>query len=431
MSAIIPIIVFVLQFGALCAVWWFTTEHNKRDFIFWLIGAMLAAQNGRFFGSVLFVQLRYLFIPMMILAILFRQQFLRGNMGGNAWRLILLFLLIFVASAWSDHPHEFFALKLRRTVYGVLMVLMAGTFRDETDLRKLLWAILPNILLLAMGLQLGERTAIGNDQRLEVNEFNANGVGVFAGYLLFSAVALFVYLKHHVLLKTLLAIAGLGGLVTLLGTGSRTAFASCVGASLIVFMVVLTNRKRVVTAAIPLALGIIACGWKVWNTLSYSVTERLLMIASGGYSGREDVWSEGLRWLIQKKLWHGMGGLVQGFFIQRIEFLQTKEMRWGSTLNIYFDAIMETGVMGLALWALILFSFFSSAYSLWRRERNPWRYFPIALAMFGLLQGVGESMSYRAEHPAGMFLMIGLTVLSARRFQWRQQPIQPFPYQNV
>ena len=431
MSAILPLIIFVIQFGALCGVWWFTTDHNKRDFIFWLIGAMLAAQNGRFFGSVLFVQLRYLFIPMMILAILFRQQFLRGNMGGNAWRLILLFLLIFVASAWSDHPREFFSLKLRRTVYGVLMVVMAGTFRDERDLRKLLWAILPNIILLAVGLQLGERNTIGDDQRLEVNEFNANGVGVFAGYLLFSSVAQFIFLKHHVIVKILLVLAGLSGLVTLLGTGSRTAFASCTGASLVILMVVLTNRKRIITTAIPLAVGLVACGWKVWNTLSYSVAQRLLLLASGGYSGREDVWAEGFRWLFQKKLWYGMGGIVQGFFVQRIEFLQTNEMHWGSTLNIYFDAILETGVFGLALWLSILVSFFTAAYSLWRREHNPWRYFPIALAMFGLLQGVGESMSYRAEHPAGMFLMIGLTVLSARRFQWRQQPIQPFPYQNV
>lgn len=427
MSLIIQAFTFAVQFGALCLVWRYTTEHNKRDFVFWVIGIMLAAQNSRFFGSVLITQMRYLFIPMMLCAIAFRWQMLRGNLGFVAKLYILLTLLIFVASAWSRYPKIFFEIKLHRTIYAILMVLMAGTMRDENDLRKILWAILPNIILLALGLQLGEREIIGVDERLSVNEANSNSVGVFSGYVLFGAVSAFVYLKRTVVIKMVIAVVALSAIVSLLGSGSRTAFASCVGASLIVIVALLTNRRRFFTTLIPLAIGILACGWKVWNTLSYSITERIRMIASGGASGREYVWEEGFHYLWQKGLWQGMGALVQGFFIQRLDFIGN-DIAWGSTLNIYFDAIMETGIPGLALWLLILIGFFSCAYRFRHREKSPWRYFPIALAMFGLLQGVGESMSYRAEHPAGMFMILGLVIVSAKRFRCRLPTPPPSPY---
>jgi hypothetical protein len=38
--------------------------------------------------------------------------------------------------------------------------------------------------------------------------------------------------------------------------------------------------------------------------------------------------------------------------------------------------------------------------------------------MFGLVQGFGESMPLRAEHPAGMLMIFGMVILSAKRFYW-------------
>ena len=123
MSLIIQAFTFAVQFGALCLVWRYTTEHNKRDFVFWVIGIMLAAQNSRFFGSVLITQMRYLFIPMMLCAIAFRWQMLRGNLGFVAKLYILLTLLIFVASAWSRYPKIFFEIKLILPIERIVVFL--------------------------------------------------------------------------------------------------------------------------------------------------------------------------------------------------------------------------------------------------------------------------------------------------------------------
>ena len=422
MSAIIKLTFFAMQFGVLCLVWRFTTDHNKRDFIFWVIGIMLAAQNSRFIGSVIITQMRYLFIPMMIAAIAFRGNLLRKNLGLLAWLYLLLTVTIFMASGWSQYPGAFFKLKLHRTIYAILMVLMAGTLRTEADIRKVLWAIFPNIVLLAVGLQVGTHETVGLDERLSINELNSNSIGVYSGYVVFSAVLIFIFIRTNLLVKIIVSISALSGIAALLGSGSRTAFASCVGASMIAGIALLTNRKRMFTLGMPLLTVIAIFGYRVWSNVSYSVAERLTMIATGGVSSRDVVWLAGFDYLRQQHLWFGMGGIEQGFFVKRLDFLMAPGLNWGSTLNIYIDAILETGVLGLILWFLILLVFISRSFCLWLREKTIYRYVPIAMCMFGLLQGVGESMSYRAEHPAGMLMVLGMVILSARRFQWEGAP---------
>ena len=160
------------------------------------------------------------------------------------------------------------------------------------------------------------------------------------------------------------------------------------------------------------------CGYQVWTSVSHSITERLSMIASGGTSGRDSVWMDGFYYLKQQDLWYGMGGIVQGFFVQRADLLESPEMRWGSTLNMYIDAIMETGLIGLVLWGGILMCFFSKAIFLLKTKRTVFKFIPLAMAMFGLLQGIGESMPVNPEHPAGMMMLLGLVIVSARRFEW-------------
>jgi hypothetical protein len=115
---------FVVQFGMLCIVWWFTTEHNKRDFIFWVWGLILAFQTCQFFGSIFIVQSRHFFAFFMLIAIYYRRHYLKNNFGGLAWIYLLLVFVIYIASAWSQYPADFFVIKLRRTIYAFLMVLM-------------------------------------------------------------------------------------------------------------------------------------------------------------------------------------------------------------------------------------------------------------------------------------------------------------------
>ena len=415
------VLLFLLQSGGLLATWQLATDHNKRDFVFLVLGLMLACQNAAYFGSVVIVQMRHFFALMIIIAIILRANLLRSNLGMMSKVYIVLVLLIYVASAWSLHPKDFFIIKFHRTVYAVLMVLLAGTFRDESDIRKFLWMLFPNLVLLAVGLAFGSQELVDVSDRLMINEQNANSVGAFSGYLVFGGALILVFLKTNIVVKIVLGICVLSGISTLLGSGSRTAFASCAGAVLVSSVALMTSRKRFFLVGIPLFM-ILAYGIaRVWRTISYSITERLMMIASGGTSGRDIVWGLGLEYLRKEHLWQGMGGIMQGFFIQRSEWLAENTIKWGSTLNIYIDTILETGIMGLILWLLLLVMFIVRSCRLWRGQKSSCKYVPIAMCMFGLLQGVGEAVSMKAEMPFGMFMIIGLVILSAKRFQWGGQ----------
>lgn len=418
MLSIIPILVFFIQFGALYFVWRFTTYHNARDFVFFVIGMILAAQNCEFFGSAIMVQLRHFFFVMILVAIYFRLPMLRGNLGALSWLYIVLVVLIYIASAWSQCPENFFLLKLRRTVYAILIVIMAGTFNSEDDIRKILWAIFPNIILLVIGFRCGVTEGMDIGERLTINEVNSNKVGYFAAYVVVSAILILIYLRGKLVVKVMVGCAALSGMSVLLNSGSRTAFVSCVGASIIAVIVLLTNRRRFFSLAVPIILGIIYGGYHVWNTVSHSVTDRFTMIMYGSMSGRELVWEDVLSYLRANDLWYGLGGIVRGAFVQRIDLLEDTAVNWGSMLNIYFDAIAETGVLGLTLWVLILWHILFKSFALLKNKVAFCKYVPVAMCLFGLLEGVGESVSLNAETPAGMFMVIGMVILSARRFQW-------------
>ena len=422
------ILVFLLQIGGLLVTWQLVTNHNKRDLVFLVLRLMLASQSAAYFGSIIIVQIRHFFAFMMIVAIAFRFNLLRKNLGGMSKVYMLLVLLIYVASAWSQYPKDFFIMKFHRTIYAVLMITLAGTFRDESDIRKFLWMLFPNLVLLAVGVTFGSRELMDAVDRLMINEQNANSVGAFGGYLVLGSVMILVFLKTNIVVKIALGVSALGGISALLGSGSRTAFASCISAVLVSSVTLMTSRKRLFMVGVPLMMGITYGVVRVWSTISHSVTERLLMIASGGTSGRDIVWEQGLAYLREKHLWQGIGGIVQGFFVRRADLIEGPAIKWGSTLNIYIDAILETGIMGLTLWMLLLVMFFSRSFRLWRGEKSIYRYVPIAMCLYGLLQGMGESVPMNTETPFGMFMVLGMAILSARRFQWGAQMYgQVFP----
>ena len=418
---IMQILIFLLQFCGLLVTWYFVTNHNKQDFVFLVLGLILASQSAVYFGSVLIVQMRHFFALMIILSIVFRYKLLRNNLGAMSKIYMLLILLIFIASAWSQYPKDFFILKFHRTIYSVLMIFLAGTFRDESDIRKFLWMLFPNLVLLAVGLTFGLREFSGGMDRLMINEQNSNGVGAFAAYLVLGSVMILVFLKTNVVVKIVIGVSALGGISALLSSGSRTAFASCVGAVLVTSITLMSSKKRFFMSGVPVLVCIAYGGIRIWSNVSISVTERLLMIATGGTSGRDIVWEQGIAYLQQRDLWQGMGGIVQGFFVQRADLLEGSKVGWGSTLNIYIDAILETGIMGLTLWVLLLVIFLYRSFRLWRDEKSIYKFAPIAMCLFGLLQGVGESMSMNSEMPIGMFMLIGIVTLSARHFQWGER----------
>lgn len=412
------LLLFTIHFSILLLVWWLTTRHNRREFVFFVFGLIFATSICNFFGSVWMVRLRHLIIPLAVIAIGFRWSLLRGNMGSLGKIYLFLTLFVFVASLWSSDPYGFMELKWRRTVNNICVILMAATFRTGDDLKKLLYAALPQIVLLTFGLQAGyQDLGTTGEERLSVNEVNSNGVGAMGAFVILGSLLAILYLKMAKFWKGLFGVCILLGLKVLIGSGSRTAFASCAGASLVAFAVILTSTRRFWLVGIPsLSLCVMGLSY-VWRRSAHSVVERLAGLATGGVSGRDKVWEMGFNYLVDNDLWFGAGGIVQGFFVNRLDFDQTR-LYWGSMLNIYFDTIYETGVVGLVLWALLLILFFWLSFHAWRRGRTSLRYVPIAMAFWGLLQGVGESMSLNAVQPAGTFMVVGLVVLSARKFQY-------------
>lgn len=406
---------FFFQFGVLWLIWWLTTNHTRRDFVFFVFGLIFATSICNFFGSVWMVRMRHLIIPFSLVAVYFRWRLLRENMGSLAKIYLLLTLLVFVASLWSSDPYGFFCLKWKRTLNNICVILMAATFRTGDDLKKVLFAALPQIALLGFGLQVGSQEFGMTDGRLVVNEVNSNGVGAMGGFVVLEALFAILYLRIRLGWKVLFGFCLLVGLRALVASGSRTAFASCAGASFIALAVVFTTARRFWLIGVPTLLASAGGFCYIWNRASVSVIERLSGLATGGVSGRDMVWEMALNHLLSSRLWCGAGGIVQGSFITRLDFDLTG-LRWGSVLNMYFDTIYETGILGLCLWALFFICFGWLIIRIWRSGTSPLRYVPMAMCFWGLLQGCGESMPLNGFHPTGTLMIVGLTVLSAKKF---------------
>lgn len=412
------LVVFFVQFCMLWMVWWFATNRDCKDFVFFVFGLIFATSICYFFGSLWMTRLRHLIIPLAFVAIALRWRLLKGNMGSLGKIYLLLTICVFVASFWSSDPNGFLELKWRRTVNNICLILMAATFRTGDDLRKVLYMAMPQILLLAFGLHFGAQDfGTTGEERLSVNEVNSNVVGSMAAFVVFGSLLSILYTKTPKAFKALFGVCLIVGLRALISSGSRTAFASCMCASLLAIAVVLTSVRRFWLVGVPMLsfCGIVLS--HVWRNSSYSAVDRLAALATGGVSGRDKVWEMGYHYLVDNKLWFGAGGLVRGFFVDRLDFDRTR-LYWGSMLNIYFDTIYETGVLGLTLWVAFLLFFFWLSFRIWRSGSSKLRYVPIAMVSWGLLQGVGESMPLTAFEPVGTFFVVGLVVISARRFQY-------------
>ncbi len=411
-------LIFFFHLSVTLAVWWVTTNHNKKDFAFLVIGLVFATQICDFFGSVWMVRLRHALIPLLLIALGFRWRFLRGNMGILAKLYLLIVLLVFVSSLWSSDVKGFLGLKFKMTLINIVFVLVASTFRSADDLKKCIYSALPQIALMAFGFVMGvsEYGEIGNE-RLSINDVNSNGIGAMSAFVVLCCVITLLYLKNKFIVKILFTACFLVGLRSLINSGSRTAFAACAGAVMILMAVVLTSKKRFWKIGVPFAIVAGAMFWRVWSHSSYSVTERFAEIATGGTSGRDQVWEMAFYHLLDNGLWFGDGGLIQGFFVKRVDFMYQGLYR-GSLLNYYFDTIYETGIFGLVLWVLFLVAFFWLSFVNVRKTISPWRFVPIAMCIWGLLQSCGESMAGSAFHPVGAFMVIGMCTLSAKKFNY-------------
>lgn len=309
----LDLLLFTIHFSILLLVWWLTTRHNRREFVFFVFGLIFATSICNFFGSVWMVRLRHLIIPLAVIAIGFRWSLLRGNMGSLGKIYLFLTLFVFVASLWSSDPYGFMELKWRRTVNNICVILMAATFRTGDDLKKLLYAALPQIVLLTFGLQAGyQDLGTTGEERLSVNEVNSNGVGAMGAFVILGSLLAILYLKMAKFWKGLFGVCILLGLKVLIGSGSRTAFASCAGASLVAFAVILTSTRRFWLVGIPsLSLCVMGLSY-VWRRSAHSVVERLAGLATGGVSGRDKVWEMGFNYLVDNDLWFGAGELSKG-----------------------------------------------------------------------------------------------------------------------
>lgn len=297
----------------------------------------------------------------------------------------LVFVAFYVlAGSWSHEPTMAI---FRKGIYAVPMVvgvMFAYSLRDRADIKMSMRVLGVAAIILAVFLLVPFAREFGLVQRAGPWGLNPNRLGAAAAAMLMICTYVTLYDSMKIL-KVATFGAAIAFSMMILYSGSRGAVAiGLVG----VFVIAMPLMRRPVAAAL-LVLVIFGAYWTLQKVMvSTHATERLTDETS--LTGRDVLWANALDEFGQSPLigkgWAWAKSTGTGL-------TETENLH-----NIYIQALVEAGIIGLVLLilALILASGYSLASFRWlqrRRMFEPMLYF--AGGMFGaaMAQGLVESNS--------------------------------------
>ena len=241
--------------------------------------------------------------------------------------------------------------------------------------------------------------------------FNKPGcVAAAAGLLLLFA----VFERWHPLLRIG---AGLVAAANLLLSGSRSSMLAAAAAVLVTLLVHSPRRLLLAGAAVGAALAFVYVDSAVELSLPPSMQKAMRLESVSTLSGRTDMWALGLEVLTGSPVL-GYGFTVgsdafSGMRYQIIDQFGTSSnmVKQGGLLDSgYMQSLMDSGVLGITVYGLIiLVSIVSAAFQRDRHVGAP----ILACLLFLAIANVGESLIFAGATPHSVFYWY-LAILSAR-----------------
>ena len=413
--------------GILFAVWRLFAYEGRKDFLFFVLAIHTLVCVSIFISNEWLARVRHLIPLLLIISLGLRYDKILKQRKILGILVVVLYVFLFLSACWSQYPLIFLKQKWKICLMATLFLLAGTTIDSAKDIRKMMISILPAAIFAGLFL-LGSKSSVSIDDRLLVEDVNANWTAVNVGVTSTFLMVFILYVRSKVWVKLLLIPFVCYGVYMLVRTGSRTACISIFMCNIVLLWKYVTSIRRFLFLGIPIGLFIIVLGSVAWSRLNSNLQERLVNYRT--FSGRERVWEQAIDYMSQQP-WYGTGGFVQGTFMDQFAD-PFGQIRWGSTLNIYMDVYVELGVLGLVIGGFACMTLLLTCYRTLQYFPYPIKYCALSFCLYGLLQGVGEGMPLRTTFIPNMVFMLGIGMLSNmvpwRAFAYCDFP--PTPYHN-
>jgi exopolysaccharide production protein ExoQ len=404
-NAKVPWIIFILL-----AAGFFVAKHDllfslREDFMGSSELMVRGMVEGNFRSRIVFSLLGLL----GALALLRKGQNRLGINGVLGWLILFNLVWAYLSVAWA--PDAVFTLRK----LGTLSMLCLGALAvcKHFSLRNIiLWVFFATASFLLIGF--ASEIALGTFRPLApgyrfAGTLHPNQQGINCALLLLTGIAAGRAAKCGRWFSLMCAFVGI---VFIVLTGSRTAFAAGI-AALLVYWVLVSSRSRKLAWLLGLSIGAGVCllVLLVENDLSTGLRQGVLLGRTdsdiSSFSGRIPLWKEFLVYAARSPL--GGCGYNSFFTPTHIdEISATQGWPIGEAHSAYLELLLGTGLVGMVSAVLILVLGIKRSIVRYKVSLNPGFASFVAIFIFCLLDGVLESA---AVHP-GFFSFVTMVALA-------------------
>jgi exopolysaccharide production protein ExoQ len=333
---------------------------------------------------------------------------IQGSLG---WFVLAFVSWAFVSLIWAEDRGLTFT---RLTVF-LIFCIAALAVACRFSLREIiLWTFFTSVIFLIVGvtgeLFFGRFRPFAPGYRF-AGTLHPNHQGINCALLLLSGFAAAFTEKRR---RILFRVCTLLGLVFLILTASRTAFAAALLALTVYLGAVIPKRMKL---AMAYALSIILCILLLFLANGFLPNLKATIMLGrddstvGSFGGRTEVWNE-IGYYIQQSpiLGYGYGGFWTPSHISEL----SKEENWGipNSHSAYLDYLLTLGAVGLVVYALLLFAGIRRAFQLQKLSRDSAYAFCGVLLVFCTMNGLLES----APTEPSSLMLLSMAVLARMAF---------------
>jgi O-antigen ligase len=332
--------------------------------------------------------------------------------GALAWLAVVFVVWNFSSLAWAQNP----PLTLRRlVVFGILCLTALGVSRRLSSRDLVSWILFSTASYLVIGFLaetvLGSLRFFAAGYRF-AGTLHPNQQGMNCALLTLSGVAASQIARRS---RNFYRALTLIGFVSLVLTGSRTAFAAAVLALLFYWSLVWPKFRTL--AVTYCAITVFVFLLLVGGDASLPVLQRAVLLgressAVETLSGRVPVWQECLDYAVKRPLQgYGYGGFWTITHISGVSATQGWGVAEGH--SAYLDLLLSVGLTGMVTFILMLALGIRQAVAHYRASLNNAYAFIAALLLFCALHGLLESTVVHRS----MFSFVCMLALSHLAFQ--------------
>jgi len=336
--------------------------------------------------------------------------------GPLGWFLLSFTAWAFASPLWAEDM----ALTLRRLpIFGIFCIAAVAIARRLSIREIILWTFFSSALFLAIGVLaevfLGMFRPFASGYRF-AGTLHPNAQGINCALLILSGMAAADIEKHK---RTIFRVCALLGLVFLVLTASRTAFAAAI-LSLAVYFALECSRRAKFVLAYALSIAFCVLLLVLGNALLPDLKSAAMLgrddSTVGSLNGRAGIWDD-VGYYIDRRPILGYG--YAGFWTPAHMSEISEKEKWGvpDGHSAYLDYLLTLGAVGLTAFALLLFAGIVRAFRFYSLSRNSVFAFFAAFLVFCALDGLLES----AIVEPSLLMFLGIVVLTQLAFICRPE----------